>query len=216
MITYSIKASMKKMLFFYANQNAKLIVDAEQYYRALIDENPPSWNVRDQHMFNCLVDLQTHLSNCNNKPAKIVVWAHNSHIGNAAATQSSEQGEINIGQLAKQHYNHKCLLIGFSTCRGEVSCADHWGDPVTTKIIQEPFSDSYEEIFHHVNYKQFLLDLRENNSATDLLLEPKLQRAIGIIYRPETERMSHYFYTSLPNQFDMMIHIDNTTAVRPI
>lgn len=201
---------------FCATQNAKLVVNAEEYYRAMFRGRPSSWNVRDKHMFETLQDLTEHLSKQLRRDAKIVVWAHNSHVGNAAATEMANRGELNIGQMVRHHYGEKALLVGFSTCRGTVTAADEWDAPAERKKINEPFVGSYEEIFHHVNHKQFLLNLMEDNEAIDLLMEPRLQRAIGVIYRPDTERYSHYFYSCLPEQFDFILHYDNTTAVKPL
>lgn len=202
--------------FFCAQQNAKLVKNAEEYYRAMFRGRPNSWNLRDQHMFETLGDLGDHLSAGLRRDAKIVVWAHNSHVGNAGATEMSKRGEFNIGQLARKFYGDKALLVGFSTCRGTVTAASDWDAPAECKKINEPWPGSYEEVFHHVNHKQFLLNLRENNEMIDRLMEPKLQRAIGVIYRPDTERHSHYFHSCLPEQFDFMLHYDDTSAVEPL
>ncbi len=202
--------------YFCAKQNATLVKDAEQYYRALYRGRPNSWNLRDQHMFDTLENLKAHLEDRLQRDARIVVWAHNSHIGNAGATEMHKRGEFNIGQLVKAKYKEKALLVGFSTCRGAVTAASDWDEPEEFKKINEPFPGSYENVFHHVNHKQFLLDLRESNAAVDGLMEPRLQRAIGVVYRPETERQSHYFLSCLPEQFDFMLHYDDTNAVEPL
>ena len=201
---------------FCAEQNAKLVRNAEGYYRSMFGARANSWNVRDRHMFETLEDLAAHLGDRIGREARIVVWAHNSHIGNAAATEMSRRGELNIGQLAREAFGDKVLLVGFSTCRGTVSAASNWNQPVERKKVSEPFPGSYEHVFHHVNHKRFMIDLRAENEAVYLLREERLQRAIGVIYRPESERESHYFYADLPQQFDFMIHIDETTAVRPL
>ncbi len=168
-------------------------------------------------MYETLESLSHHLSRRRKREAKIVVWAHNSHIGSAAATEIGQQRrEFNIGQLVCENHGADALLIGFSTSHGTVTAASGWDEPAECKSINLPFPGSYEEIFHHVNSKKFLIDLRENNKATDLLMQPRLQRAIGVVYRPMTERQSHYFRTCLPEQFDFMIHIDGTTAVQPL
>jgi len=204
--------------YFCAEQNAKLICTAEKYYRAMFSTGPrPNlWNMRDRHMFDTLESLRKHLGKQLNREAKVIVWAHNSHIGNAAATEMSERGELNIGQLAREAYRDRALLIGFSTAKGTVTAASDWDTPTERKNIRPPLLGSYEDIFHQVNQKKFLLNLRENCAATDLLRTPRLQRAIGVIYRPGTERDSHYFYASLPEQFDFMIHFDDTSAVEPL
>ncbi|MGZ9096831.1 MAG: erythromycin esterase family protein [Micavibrio sp.] len=202
--------------YFSAEQNAKLVKSAEKYYRAMFRGRPNSWNLRDKHMFETLEDLADHLGNRLGRNPRIIVWAHNSHIGNAGATEMHDRGEFNIGQLVRSAYKDKALLVGFSTCRGTVTAADNWDEPAKTKRINDPFPGSYEEIFHHVNYKAFLLDLRESNEAVDGLMTPRLQRAIGVIYRPDTERHSHYFNACLPEQFDFMLHYDDTHAVEPL
>ncbi|MBI3440808.1 MAG: erythromycin esterase family protein [Proteobacteria bacterium] len=202
--------------YFCAVQNARLVQDSEQYYRSMFRGRPSSWNLRDRHMFATLEELVQHRSKRLPRKARAIVWAHNSHVGNAAATEMAERGEFNIGQLVRTHYASRSLLIGFSTCRGTVTAASNWDEAAETKKVSEPFVGSYEEVFHHVNHKRFFLDLRQNNAAVDLLRTPRLQRAIGVVYRPDTERYSHYFFSRLPEQFDFMIHLDNTTAVEPL
>ncbi|SCY34094.1 erythromycin esterase family protein [Nitrosospira sp. Nsp13] len=202
--------------YFSAQQNAELIKNAEEYYRAMFRGRPNTWNLRDRHMFETLEKLAAYVSLQQAREARIVVWAHNSHLGNATATDMGRRGEINIGQLVSEKYGDRALCIGFSTSRGTVTAASDWDGPVETKTIREPLSGSYEEIFSQLGKRNFFLDLRGRTDTTDMLRDERLQRAIGVIYRPETERMSHYFYTSLPRQFDFMIHIDETEAVTPL
>jgi erythromycin esterase-like protein len=202
--------------YFCAQQNATVVKNAEEYYRSLYQGRQNSWNLRDRHMFETLEDLKEHLSNRLGRDARIIVWAHNSHIGNAGATEMRDRGEFNIGQLIKEYYWERSLLIGFSTCRGTVTAASDWDSPEEYKKINEPWPDSYEEVFHHVSHKKFMIDLREKNEATDLLREPRLQRAIGVVYRPESERQSHYFLSCLPQQFDFLFHYDETHGVKPL
>lgn len=202
--------------FFYATQNARLVKNAEKYYRSMFEGHVISWNVRDQHMVETLNVLEDHLENRFRTPAKIVVWAHNSHVGDARATEVNEQGEINIGQLVREHHGQDSYLIGFSTYEGTVTAASEWDAPAECKIVKPALVGSYEELFHHIKHKNFLLDLRNSRSLEHYLRIPRLQRAIGVIYRPETERASHYYFTRLPYQFDSMIHFDHTTAVQPL
>lgn len=202
--------------YFSTVQNAELISRAEAYYRSLFHGRPNSWNLRDRHMFETLNNIQAHLGQAAARPPRIVVWAHNSHIGNAAATEMSDRGEFNIGQLVRQHDPSNNLLIGFSTCRGTVTAADNWDSPAKRKRINEPVPGSYEEIFHHVSHKNFMLDLRHDNRMSDLLSTPRLQRAIGVVYRPDTERQSHYLQSCLPEQFDFILHYDDTTALKTL
>lgn len=202
--------------YFSAQQNAELVKNAEEYYRAMFRGRPNTWNLRDGHMFETLEKLAAHLSARLGRQARIVVWAHNSHVGDAAATDMGRRGEINIGRLVSEKYGDRALRIGFSTSRGTVTAASDWDGPAETKTIREPLDGSYEKIFSGLKRQRFLLDLRDSSEAVSMLRNERLQRAIGVIYRPETERMSHYFHTSLPQQFDFMIHIDETNAVTPL
>lgn len=202
--------------YFYATQNARLVKNSESYYRSMFEGHVVSWNVRDQHMAETLNILSNHLENHFGKPAKIIVWAHNSHVGDARATEMSTQGEINIGQLVREQHEMDTYSIGFSTYQGSVTAASDWDAPAECKQINPGIEGSYEELFHHVNIDNFLLVLRGNAELEHYLNLPRLQRAIGVIYRPETERESHYFFTRLPYQFDSIIHFDQTTAVQPL
>ncbi|WP_201587893.1 erythromycin esterase family protein [Psychrobacter jeotgali] len=202
--------------FFDAKQNAKLIVNAERYYRTLYytegsSAEYNSWNQRDQHMFAALQAVLEFRGS----ESKAVVWAHNSHIGDARATQMSKRGELNIGQLARQEYGDKAYNIGFGTDHGTVAAASEWGGPMEIKPVQPSHVDSYERIFHEVATDNFLLPLRYplHEDIRKELLPERLERAIGVIYRPETELQSHYFYASLPAQFDEYIWFDKTRAV---
>ncbi|SOD41392.1 erythromycin esterase family protein [Nitrosovibrio sp. Nv4] len=202
--------------YFSAQQNAELVKNAEEYYRAMFRGRPSTWNLRDRHMFETLEKLASHLESRLGREARIIVWAHNSHLGNAAATDMGQRGEVNIGQLVSENYTDKSLRIGFSTSCGKVTAATDWDGPAETKTIRDPLPDSYEEIFSQLEKKRFFFNLRTGSEAVDMLRAKRLQRAIGVIYRPETERVSHYFYTSLPRQFDFMIHIDRTEALQPL
>jgi erythromycin esterase-like protein len=202
--------------FFYATQNARLIKNAEKYYRSMFEGHVLSWNVRDQHMAETLNVLADHLENRFSKPAKIIVWAHNSHVGDARVTEMNERGEVNIGQLVREYHDEDTYLIGFSTYNGTVTAASDWDAPAQCKSVNPGLEGSYEDLFHRIKYDNFLLDLRNNKNLEHYLHIPRLQRAIGVIYRPETERGSHYFFTRLPYQFDSIIHFDHTTAVQPL
>jgi len=201
--------------FFSAEQNARLVKNAEQYYRMMYRSDVSSWNLRDRHMAETLVALERHLSK-GGKPAKIVVWEHNSHLGDARATEMGARGELNVGQLARQRYGEDAVLIGFTTNHGTVTAASNWGDNAERKRVRPALADSVEEIFHQADLERFMLVLRGEGLSRTALTEPMLERAIGVIYRPETERHSHYFRTILPDQFDVVIHIDETRAVEPL
>lgn len=202
---------------FFATQNARVVKDAEEYYRTMFEGRVSSWNVRDTHMLKTLNVISDYLEDRYKKPAKIVIWAHNSHVGDARATEMGERGEVNIGQLAREHHGIKdTYLIGFSTYKGFVTAAYDWDQPAEHKTVNEGMVGSYEELFHQLKVKNFILNLNRYNEIEHYLHIPRLQRAIGVIYRPETERMSHYFFTRLPYQFDSIIHLDETTAVQPL
>lgn len=202
--------------YFYATQNARVVKDAESYYRSMFEERVSSWNVRDTHMLETLNSLVDHLEDRFDKPAKIIVWAHNSHVGDARATEMGEKGEVNIGQLVREHHGiENTYIIGFSTYEGFVTAAADWDEPSERKQINKGMPGSFEELFHHMKDQNFILNLRDK--ALEPYLDiPRLQRAIGVVYAPETERYSHYFFTRLPYQFDCVIHLDKTTAVEPL
>ena len=198
---------------FYAEQNARLVANAEEYYRAMFGSRASSWNLRDRHMADTLDALDAHLSQGHER-AKIVVWAHNSHLGDARATEMGRSGELNLGQLVRERHGREAFLIGFSTFTGTVTAASDWDGPAERKQVRPALPGSYESLFHEMGGPNFLLDL---GAGEDLALQrPKLQRAIGVIYRPETERHSHYFHASLPRQFDALLHYDVTRAVEPL
>ncbi|WP_250125802.1 erythromycin esterase family protein [Chroococcidiopsis sp. CCMEE 29] len=201
--------------FFYAEQNAQLVKNAEEYYRSMFRGRVSSWNVRDRHMAETLDRLIAHLEQQGGH-TKVVVWAHNSHLGDARATDMGEQGELNVGQLVRERYDDDAVLVGFSTYTGTVTAASNWDAPAERKHVRPALPDSYEALFHNTGLSRFLLTLHGDNEAIVGLREPRLERAIGVIYRPETERLSHYFYATLPDQFDVVIHFDQTRAVEPL
>jgi len=201
--------------FFYAQQNARLVKNAEEYYRTMFRGRISSWNLRDSHMAETLDALARHLSR-EGKPAKIVVWEHNSHIGDARATEIGRQGEWNVGELARKAYGQDVCLIGFTTYDGRVTAASEWDGPAEHKHVRPGMPGSYEHLLHSVGMERFFLPLREPGAARDLLMEERLERAIGVLYLPRTERQSHYFMAQLPRQFDAVIHIDRSSAVTPL
>jgi len=200
--------------YFNASQNALLVANAERYYRTMYYAEQNSWNQRDQHMFSTLESVLKYRG----PHSKAIVWAHNSHIGDARATQMSARGELNIGQLVRQKYGDAAYLIGFGTDHGTVAAASEWGGPMEVKTVQPSHMDSYERVCHEVPTDNFLLPLRKpaQTALRKQLLSERLERAIGVIYRPETELQSHYFYASLPRQFDEFIWFDETSAVKPL
>ena len=199
---------------FFAEQNARLVKNAEEYYRTMFRGGTQSWNLRDEHMAATIEALRDHLSE-HDRPAKICVWAHNSHLGDARATQMGERGELNVGQLMRERFPGKTVLVGYTTAHGTVTAANDWGDPVEMKRVRPALTDSYEHLFHEMSRPRFFLPLHAER-VQEGLMKPRLERAIGVIYRPETERHSHYFHASLPSQFDAVLHFDHTSAVRPL
>jgi erythromycin esterase-like protein len=201
--------------YFCAEQNATVVADAENYYRTMLQGDVESWNLRDRHMMNTLIAISSHIESLHGG-AKIVVWAHNSHIGNASATQMGQRGEFNIGQLAKERFGEEAVLIGFTTHNGTVTAASDWDAPAERKTVRPALAHSCERLFHETEISRFWLDFSKHKDAADLLQHPLLERAIGVIYRPETERQSHYFTASVSAQFDAVFHFDETRAVEPL
>jgi erythromycin esterase-like protein len=201
--------------YFYAEQNARLVKNAEEYYRSMFQGRVSSWNLRDRHMAETLAALVAHLETQAQHP-KVVVWAHNSHLGDARATQMGDAGELNLGQLVRQRYGAEALLIGFTTYQGTVTAASTWGGPAEHKRVRPALPGSYEALFHSLGLPRFTLLLGNGGDAPQELRQPRLERAIGVIYLPETERISHYFEARLAEQFDAVLHFDDTEAVEPL
>jgi len=199
---------------FFAEQNARLVKNAEGYYRSMFRGRASSWNLRDRHMVETIEALVAHLNG--SRQPKAIVWAHNSHLGDARATEMSERGELNVGQLIRERFGNEAVLVGFTTHHGTVTAASDWGEIAERKRVRPALPGSYEELFHEVGVPGFLIDLREGGRKIDILREARLERAIGVIYRPETERLSHYFHARLPEQFDAIIHIDETRSLGPL
>jgi len=201
--------------FLDAAASARLVRDAEAYYRAMYHGGAESWNLRDTHMFETLCAILE----ARGPRSKAVVWAHNSHIGDARSTDMGrERGELNIGQLCRQRFGGQAALIGFGTHAGTVACADDWDEPMKVKPVTPSRPDSYERLAHDTGLPRFLLDLREgvHDPLRSELQEERLERFIGVIYRPDTERWSHYSFCALPEQFDAYAWFDETTAVTPL
>ncbi|HEY0705862.1 MAG TPA: protein-L-isoaspartate(D-aspartate) O-methyltransferase [Polyangia bacterium] len=200
--------------FFDATQNARVVANAERYYRAMYYAGAASWNLRDSHMFETLQALLTFYG----PQSRGVVWEHNSHVGDAAATEMNTRGELNVGQLCRDTYDKAIYIVGFGTDHGTVAAASNWGDPMQRMQVRPAHADSYERVFHQSGRPAFLLPLRQprRQAVRDELMAPRLERAIGVVYRPESELSSHYFYATLPHQFDEWIWFDETSAVEPL
>jgi erythromycin esterase-like protein len=202
--------------FFSAEQNARLVQNAEEYYRSMFRGRVSTWNLRDRHMAETLHALAAWLERRLGY-SRIVVWEHNSHLGDARATEMSRRGEYNVGQLVRQRYpaGHT-FNIGFTTYTGTVTAASDWGGEAETKVVRPGLPGSWEELFHQVGLPDFLLRFKENQPLSAHLAGERLERAIGVIYRPETERVSHYFRANITEQFDAVLHLDTTRAVEPL
>jgi erythromycin esterase-like protein len=201
--------------YFFTEQNARLVRNAEHYYRTMFAGRVSSWNLRDQHMVETVGALARRLDRFMPQ-SKMILWAHNSHLGDARATEMGEGGEWNVGQLMRQRWPGEVFNIGFTTHAGSVTCATDWDGPAEVKRVRPSLPGSYERLFHEVGIGQFHLLLSDGNPAARLLPRRLLERAIGVIYRPETERLSHYFHAQLAEQFDAVIHYDHSRAVEPL
>ncbi len=201
--------------YFFAEQNAAVVANAEEYYRTMFGDHAASWNLRDRHMADTLDQLLAHLDR-HGGTARIVVWEHNSHIGDARATEMGSRGELNIGQLMRQRHGRDAVNVGFTTYAGTVTAASEWGAPAERKRIRPALADSYEALLHATRIPAFLLCPLAAGDTGRALREPRLERAIGVIYRPQTERQSHWFAASATQQFDALVHIDHTRAIEPL
>jgi protein-L-isoaspartate(D-aspartate) O-methyltransferase len=198
--------------YFDAVQNAKLVTRAERYYRLMYYGGPESWNLRDTHMYQTLRGVL----DARGASSKAVVWAHNSHLGDASATEMGARGELNVGQLCRQEMGNAAYSVGFGTDRGTVAAATDWGGPMEVKEVRPSHPRSYERLCHETGVPRFLVGLRPEGELRSTLIEPRLERAIGVIYRPETELASHYFAAHLPRQFDEYVWFDESSAIRPL
>jgi erythromycin esterase-like protein len=199
--------------WFDAHQNATVARNAERYYRTMFRGDDDTWNLRDRHMVETLARVQAHLGRRGTDG--LVVWAHNSHVGDARATEMGRRGQWTLGQLVRQEQGDECMLIGFTTWHGTVTAAHEWGGEAARLHVLPARADSYEDLLHATGHDRFWLPT-DGLRARSLLRGPLLERAIGVIYRPETERASHYFHADLARQFDVVIHLDETHALEPL
>jgi erythromycin esterase-like protein len=198
--------------YFFAEQNARLVTNAERYYRAMFGGHVESWNLRDTHMMETL-DALLAWTTKQAGYARAVVWAHNSHLGDARATQMGDWGELNLGQLARERHGDRTFLVGFTTHTGTVTAAREWDEPAERRRVTPSLNGSYEHLFHETGFERFVLPSAECREA---LAASRLERAIGVVYKPETERASHYFRARIAEQFDAVIHVDVTAALSPL
>ena len=194
---------------FLAEQDARVAANAERYYRDLYLGRASSWNVRDMHMAAMLDKIVEHVG------GPVVVWAHNSHVGDARASEMGDSGEVSLGQLARERFGHDARLVGFTTSTGTVTAAPGWGDTAEHVPVRAPRADGTEALLSAVQLPSFALDLRAP-AVRDVLEPRRLERAIGVVYRPTTERVSHYFSASAADRFDLLVHLEETTALAPL
>jgi erythromycin esterase-like protein len=210
-------AAGEQVALFHAEQNARLARDAEAYYRAMFaGGREESWNLRDTHMADTAEALSEYLGRRHGAPARLVIWAHNSHVGDARATQMGGQGELNLGQLLRERHGRDTFNVGFTTYTGTVIAAREWDSPGLERRVRPALWGSYEALLHQVGLPAFLLRMEDLGEAGAALRDRRLERAIGVIYAPQSERHSHYFSAELPAQFDAVLHYDTTSAVQPL
>ncbi|MDF2440642.1 MAG: hypothetical protein JWN98_1626 [Abditibacteriota bacterium] len=200
---------------FSAWQNARVVRNAEEYYRIMYGQGASSWNLRDRHMADTLEALAAHLGQPG-QPAKVVVWAHNSHVGDARTTTMGQSGEWTLGQLMRERQAAHTVLVGFTTYSGTVIAAPQWGEAGRVERVRPALPGSFSALFHETGVGNFLLPLRGQSEVVLAMGEPRLERAIGVVYLPQTERESHYFQARMSKQFDAVIHMDTTTALKPL
>jgi erythromycin esterase-like protein len=200
--------------FFFAEQNAMLAKNAEAYYRAMFRGRHSSWNIRDCHMADMFDTLVRHLGARNGTKPRLAVWAHNSHLGDARATEMGDRGELNLGQLLRERYGSEARSIGFTTYDGTVTASSDWDADAERKVVRPALDGSIEALLHSVGLPQFVLDMHDERLGG--FATPLLERAIGVIYRPQSERQSHYFHARVAEQFDALIHVDRSTALVPL
>ncbi len=201
--------------YFFAEQNASVVANAEEYYRTMFGDRAGSWNLRDRHMADTLDHLIAHLDR-HGANTRVVVWEHNSHVGDARATEMAGRGEVNIGQLMRERHGSDAVNVGFTTYTGSVTASSDWGGAAERKRVRPALADSLEALLHASDLPAFILCPLAGGESGRALLEPRLERAIGVIYHPQTERQSHFFGASAARQFDALVHLDETRAVEPL
>jgi len=200
---------------FSVAQNAFLATNAERYYRKMFGERAAWWNLRSRHMVDMLEDLAEHLGQSAGQ-SKVVVWAHNLHVGDARATETGRQGGLSVGQILRARYGRDVVLVGFTTYAGTVTAASEWDSPAEFKHLDPALPGSYESLFHDTGHPRFVLPLRNSEVAVGFLREEHLERSIGVVYVPKAERFAPYLHARLPEQFDVLVHFDQTAALQPV
>jgi len=201
---------------FHVEQNARLVRSAEEYYRSMFLGAVVTWNLRDRHMADSLGAIVQHLDRTLGRACKVVLWEHNSHLGDARATEMGKTGELNVGQLLRERHGKDVFIVGFSTYEGTVTAAADWDGPAEKKTLRPALAGSHEELLHEVGLPRFVLLPDANRRLPDVLRRERLERAVGVVYRPDTERASHWFHARMADQFDAVVHVDRTRAVEPL
>jgi erythromycin esterase-like protein len=200
---------------FAAFRSAASVAAAEEYFRTLYSGGN-SWNARDRRMADNVEAIAAQAASLTGREGRVVMWAHNSHVGDARATSAAERGELNIGQLMRQQHGDRALLVGFFTHSGTVRAASAWGEQHRVFTLNPALPQSHSDLFHRTGVPRFLLMLRNNATLQAQLSTPMLQRAVGVIYVPRAEMQSHYFPASLSRQFDAAVYVDKTEAVKAL
>jgi erythromycin esterase-like protein len=200
---------------FDAIRSAESVVAAEEYFR-ITYTGANAWNARDQRMARTVEEIAAHVQRLSGRPGKIVMWSHNTHSGDARATQAGRQGELNLGQLMKQQHGARAFSVGYFSYAGEVFAASQWDRPGKVYRMRDALPGSFSNLFHQTGIPAFLLLMPRGSPIAQALGRSRLERAIGVIYVPDREREAHYFDAVLPEQFDAAIYYDRTSAVQPI
>jgi erythromycin esterase-like protein len=197
---------------FGAWQNAEVVAGAERYYRAMVRGGGESWNVRDRHMDDTLDRLLQHYG----PAAKGVVWAHNTHVGDARATDMADAGAVNIGQLARERYGtDHVVLVGFGSHRGTVVAGDAWGAPMQVMDMPPARRRSLEAVLHTAAPAQAMF-VFPHGGRPDLLTDELDHRAIGVVYHPDREKYGNYVPTVLGDRYDAFCWFDQSQALHPL
>ena len=201
--------------YFSAEQNARLVKNAEHYYRAMFYGGASAWNIRGRHMMETFEAIVSHMDK-RNFGTKVIIWAHNSIVGDARATEMKAKGEYNLGQLLREKFGSEVVSIGFTTCQGTVTAASEWDTPSERKRLDDALPESYEALFHECALETFFLNLRDNEHLRNYLADPRLERSIGVIFTPSKDRMNYYGEARLSEQFDAILHFKESRAVEPL
>ena len=202
--------------FLHAEINARTVGDAEEYYRSMFSDPHGSWNLRDRHMADTLDRLLAHLETPDGDAGKVVVWAHNSHVGDSRATEMGDRGELTVGRLARERYGSDAVLIGMTTHHGSVTASTDWGMPGLRRKVRPAIDGSIEHLMHSAGLPAFTVIPSRGSHLGQRLSQHRLERAIGVVYRPQTERESHYRWARAADEFDAILHIDETRALEPL